>query len=206
MHQEILSIEQLALLPLVKKFSKKFYLVGGTAIALHIGHRYSIDFDLFSEKTFSTNHIIKAVEEDYVAAKVLFKGSDQIHFNINEVKLTFFEYPFGIPATEKFENEIRLPALKTLGAMKAFALGGRAKWKDYVDLYFILKHHFSMHEISDHAKELFGVGAFNEKLFRQQLSYFKDISFSEPVQFLSGFEVSELQVKDFLTEVSTEKF
>ena len=52
MHKEILTKEQVELLPLLKEFKGKFYLVGGTAIALHIGHRRSIDFDLFSEKKF----------------------------------------------------------------------------------------------------------------------------------------------------------
>ena len=46
MHKEILTKEQLELLPTIKFFSKDFGLVGGTAIALHIGHRHSIDFDL----------------------------------------------------------------------------------------------------------------------------------------------------------------
>jgi len=52
MHKEILSPAQAKLLPLVKKFNKDFYLTGGTAIALHLGHRRSIDFDLFSGKEF----------------------------------------------------------------------------------------------------------------------------------------------------------
>jgi hypothetical protein len=47
MHLEILSKEQVELLPLVSQFKREFYLVGGTAIALHIGHRESIDFELF---------------------------------------------------------------------------------------------------------------------------------------------------------------
>ncbi len=47
MHDEILSPEQLRLLPLMKQFRREFCLVGGTAIALHLGHRRSIDFDMF---------------------------------------------------------------------------------------------------------------------------------------------------------------
>ncbi len=50
MHKEILSSKQIELLPLIKEFSKRFTLVGGTAIGLQIGHRRSIDFDLFSAK------------------------------------------------------------------------------------------------------------------------------------------------------------
>ena len=56
-HKEILTKEQVELLPVVGDFSKKFSLVGGTAIALHIGHRESIDFDMFSLKSFGNLQI-----------------------------------------------------------------------------------------------------------------------------------------------------
>ena len=57
MREEILTKEQIQLLPFVKKFSKNFGLVGGTAFALHIGHRRSIDFDLFSAEAFNNLNI-----------------------------------------------------------------------------------------------------------------------------------------------------
>jgi hypothetical protein len=53
MHRDILSENQIRLLPLIKTYSTDFGLVGGTAIALHLGHRRSIDFDLFTDKDFS---------------------------------------------------------------------------------------------------------------------------------------------------------
>ena len=54
MHREILTKEQVDLLPLINKFSEDFGLVGGTAIALHIGHRESIDLDLFTLNDFDS--------------------------------------------------------------------------------------------------------------------------------------------------------
>jgi hypothetical protein len=53
-HLEILSGEQADLIPFIKKYFKQYYLVGGTAIALHIGHRKSLDFDLFTEEKVNT--------------------------------------------------------------------------------------------------------------------------------------------------------
>ena len=97
----------------------------------------------------------------------------------------------------------QIPNLLTLAAMKAFALGGRNKWKVYVDLYFILKDHFSINEVSKKAKELFG-GEFNEKIFRNQLAYFDDINYAEQVEFMPGFEVSDETVKNKLIEFSLE--
>jgi len=206
MHTEILSREQLEVLPLIKKFNKKFCLVGGTSIALHIGHRESIDFDLFASSPFSVSQVQKKVAEiSEHPTKLLHKDADQIHYLVNGVKITFFYYPFEIQHPEKFQNIILMPSLLTLAAMKAYALGGRNKWKDYVDLYYLLKDHFSIDEISDKANEIFN-GAFNAKLFRQQLSYFDDVNYEEKVFFLSGFEVNDDEIRSFLTEVSTRPF
>ena len=59
LHEEILTKEQSTLLPLIRAFSNDFGLVGGTAIALYLGHRQSIDFDLFTNKEFNNFAIRK---------------------------------------------------------------------------------------------------------------------------------------------------
>ena len=92
-----------------------------------------------------------------------------------------------------------MPDLISLAAMKAFALGGRGKWKDYVDLYFIIKNYHSIQEISDKAKNVFK-DVFNPLLFRKQLCFFSDIDYSEQVDFMPGFETDEQTIKDFLTD------
>ena len=87
--------------------------------------------------------------------------------------------------------------------MKAYALGRRSKWKDYVDLYFLLKEHFSIDEISARAEIIFGE-LFSAKMFRVQLSYFEDVDYSEEVEYLVSNPPSNLDIQTFLTEVSTE--
>jgi hypothetical protein len=62
---------------------------------------------------------------------------------VDNVKITFYQFPFKINAENRFDNIVNVPDLLTLAAMKAFALGGSNKWKDYVDLYYLLKFHFS---------------------------------------------------------------
>jgi len=79
--------------------------------------------------------------------------------------VTFFSFPFKIETPIYFKDVIKIPSLLDLTAMKAYALGGRAKWKDYVDLYFILKSYYTVDQISGRAKNIFE-GYFNEKLFR----------------------------------------
>jgi len=199
MHNEILTKEQVALLPLLKIFSNNFRLVGGTAIALHIGHRRSIDFDLFSFKSFGNRALRRKIENFAKIDQVIVDRAGEFTFLCNGVKLTFYHYFFDIEYKENFDNIINMPDLLILAAMKAHALGGRAKWKDCVDLFFIIKNFHKVAEITKKAKYLFQ-GEFNEKLFRIQLSYFDDINYTEQVEFLPGFEVSEKKIKKALIE------
>lgn len=201
MHKEILSSHQLELLPLIREFSKQFFLVGGTAIGLQIGHRQSIDFDLFSNNPIKAQSIKNKLGNQNISYEIIHQEYDQLHLMIKEVKLTFFTFPYQINAKESYENIIEMPALLDLGAMKALALGGRAKWKDYVDMYFLLKYYFSLHDIEQKAKELFKE-AFSRKLFRQQLAYFKDIDYSEVVLFVKE-EPTKSEIETFLIEAAT---
>jgi hypothetical protein len=75
--------------------------------------------------------------------------------------------------------------------------------KDYVDLFFLLRGRFSLPEISDRAETVFGV-EFSAKLFRSQLSYHKDIDYSEKVDFMPGFEIAPETVKAFLIDKALE--
>ncbi|KKR31859.1 MAG: hypothetical protein UT65_C0015G0021 [Parcubacteria group bacterium GW2011_GWF2_39_8b] len=201
MHKEIFTQEQIKLLPLIRKFSKDFGLVGGTAIALHLGHRRSIDFDMFSNKPFNNVAVRRKIKNTHSIQKVFKDETGQYTFFVNEVQMTFYHFPYEIDYSEKFEDYVKIPNLLILAAMKAFALGGRNKWKDYVDLYFILNNRFSVDEISKKAKELFQ-GEFNEKIFRNQLAYFDDINYKETVDFLPDFEVSDETVKKALIDFS----
>lgn len=204
MHNEILNADQVALLPLITTFKKEFYMVGGTAIALHIGHRQSIDFDLFNPSRLNRKKIVECVKSFTKDYQITRNVEEQLNLIVNNVKFTFYEYPFPIQAKTNFDNIIKLPDLLTLAAMKAYALGRRSKWKDYVDLYVIIKDHFSIGEISNAAGIIFQ-DMFSEKLFRVQLSYFDDIDFSETIEFI-GEGVSELQVKNLLVQKASEIF
>ncbi len=202
MHKEILSKEQIKLLPFVKKFSREFYLVGGTAIALHIGHRRSIDFDLFKNKPISPKAILTKLSESGFTYEVIRRVTEQLNVTISNVKFTFYEYPFKIEAPVNFESTLKLPDLIDLAAMKAYALSRRSKWKDYVDIYFLLRVHFSVEQISSRANQIYGQ-LFSPKQFRSQLSYFADINYSEPVEYLVQAP-SEEEIKQFLIEKAIE--
>ena len=120
---------------------------------------------------------------------------------VNDVKVTFFQYPFPIEPTEKFEKYFRIPTLRQLAAMKAYALGRRSKWKDYVDLYILLREHFSVEEISSTATDIFGE-LYSEKLFRSQLCYFDDVDYTESVDWIIPNPPADDEIKHTLTEFS----
>jgi hypothetical protein len=202
MHIEILNKNQMDILPLISSFKREYYLVGGTAISLYIGHRRSIDFDLFKTSDINHNKVFEKISKFYNHFNVTRNVKEQINIIVNDVNVTFFQYPFDIPAKTLFEKYIKLPSLLDLAAMKAYALGRRSKWKDYVDLYFLLGDYFSVEEIAKRAKEIFG-DLFSDKLFRSQLSYFKDIDYSEELEYLIKNPPDIETIKNELIEKAT---
>ena len=134
---------------------------------------------------------------------IILEDGDQVHMVIDGVRVTFFSFPYEIKCIDKIHG-LPLPSLLRLAAMKAFALGGRAKWKDYVDLYFIIKYHYSIKAIILEAEKIFSK-RFNGRFFRQQLRFFSDMNYSESVEYLID-PVSDDTIKDFLAGVSTDPF
>lgn len=193
------------MLPFLSKFKREFYMVGGTAIALHIGHRLSIDFDLFKNGTVHPKRIITKFKESKEIAAVTLNREGQLNLVCRDVTFTFFNFEYDIPHPQTVEKSITIPSLLDLAAMKAYALGRRSKWKDYVDLFFILKNYYNLREISAQAHLRFG-DLFSEKLFRGQLNYFQGISFEEQIEFMPGFEVGQDEVKEFLTDAALTGF
>ncbi len=114
MFPDILDENQHQLLPTIKKFSRKFYLVGGTAISLQIGHRRSIDFDLFTDKPINKLNIKSYFLNPYTIQKIIWEDKNQLHLIVNNVKITFFQYPFAINATIDFRKIIKIPSLLDL--------------------------------------------------------------------------------------------
>lgn len=203
MHEEILSEKQRELIPLISSYSPDFGLIGGTAIALQLGHRRSIDFDLVTFSQLKADKIRVEIGNEYKVDAVLIDEINEYTIVTNEVKVTFLNYPFKFDLNVDYKEYIKMPDLLTLASIKAYALGRRAKWKDYVDLYFIFEKH-SFDEVTTRAKEIFA-NEFNEKLFREELSYFEDIDYTEEVNFMDGFKVEDGLIKQKLNEISLQR-
>ena len=203
MYSVILSDKQRQLLPLMSQFRREYYLVGGTAIALYIGHRRSIDFDLFKLSAINHKRNLEKISSSSFDHLVTRRVPEQMNMIVNDVKVTFFQYPFPVAPTNKYDSYFRLPSLLQLAAMKVYALGRRSKWKDYVDLYFLLCNHFTISEISSAAIQLFGE-LYSEKMFRSQLCYFDDVDYTETVDYLIPNPPTDEEIKCRLTEISVQ--
>lgn len=202
MYSEILNENQKQLLPLMAQFRREYYLVGGTAIALYIGHRQSVDFDLFKPSAINHKKNLDKIIASNFSHAVTRRVTEQMNLIVNDVKVTFFQYPFPIEAKTKFDIFFRLPSLLQLAAMKAYALGRRSKWKDYVDLYFLLRDHFTISDITTVAAQIFGE-LYSEKLFRSQLCYFDDIDYTEAIDWLICNPPTDEIIKNGLVELAT---
>jgi hypothetical protein len=170
MHEEILSAKLTELIPFIKSFSDEFGLVGGTSIALQLGHRRSIDFDLITFSEIDATKIRSRIGAQFPVEATLVNEVGEYTIVVNGVKITFLHYPFKVSLEVDFQEGIYMPSLNSLASMKAYALGRRAKWKDYVDLYFIFQK-FSFEEICQKANEIFGT-EFSEKLFFEKSWHF----------------------------------
>jgi hypothetical protein len=96
MNEDCLTEKASRLLPDFSRFDG-FYLVGGTALALHIGHRISVDFDFFSEKPLPAG-LLQKVKRVFAghAIAVTYRAPEQLNLTIDEVKITFFHYPYPV--------------------------------------------------------------------------------------------------------------
>ena len=147
-------------------------LVGGTALALQLGHRFSIDLDFFGQVEGNTENIVmNLVSEGF---NVISRGnSKNIHIlNVNGVKTDIVNYKYYSWIDDAVEDDgIRLAGLRDIAAMKVAAIINRGSKKDFIDMYFLLKH-FSIKEIMNlYLKKYPDGSAF---IAHKSLSYFED--------------------------------
>ncbi len=113
---------------------KHFYLAGGTALALHIGHRYSQDFDFFCADEFN-NEWLKRVLSTVGILKVFQNKKGTLEGILRSTRFSFFHYPYPLlQPLVQFES-IKLASITDIALMKLSALSSRGSKKDFIDLY-----------------------------------------------------------------------
>lgn len=192
-HLELLDKKRRETFEKLKIFQKKAILGGGTALSLQINHRQSFDFDLFLERLI-TKRDLQKLKKTFGIKKVEINNPEQLSIITAEsvgITLVYFERKSlfqKIPT-----SSLSLFAIKDIAADKAYTIGRRALWRDYVDLFFILKWEYTdIFELIKLGERKFGV-EFNAKLFLEQLVYFKDLE-RQKISFIKeGPSVREIQ-------------
>ena len=145
LHREAVEPATLSLLKEIMALPvmQEFYLVGGTSLALQIGHRKSIDLDLFCDENHDQEAILNSLPHPY---EEFSRSSVFLGCNVQGVKCDFVKYPFPRIEPLILEEGIRMASPLEIAGMKCWAITRRGSKKDFVDLYFLLKL-FSLEKI-----------------------------------------------------------
>jgi len=150
-------------------------LVGGTALALQLGHRKSIDLDLFG--SLSSDEFAITEQLNKIGKITLLKKSSNIFiYLIDGIKVDIVNYPYKWLESPIKDSNIIVASTKDIAAMKLAAIAGRGTKKDFIDLYFLLKL-FDLNKIIDLYAQKYPEGS--EFLVLKSLSYFDDADLDE---------------------------
>lgn len=179
-----------------KPYLQGFNLVGGTALSLQIGHRISIDLDMFTAEPFDTNELKSKLEDDFPVFQVILESQNTLITNINDIKVDFIRFKYGFVYPILFEDQIRLANVKDIASMKLDAITGRGKKKDFFDLFFLLKR-YSLSELLSLYQEKYQ----HSTIFHvvKSISYFDEAE-ADPDPIIIDKKVNWMKVKKALKE------
>lgn len=201
MHYEILDKGRQDILPKLEAFKDRFYLAGGTALALHIGHRKSVDFDFFCESDIDTVKLFEEIYDLFDRKDVVKVQEEKNTLGLvlhEDIKVSFMAYKY--PMIKDFSNEeyLKVASVEDIAVMKLSAITGRATQKDYVDIYEILKQ-YSLSDLLEFKNAK--LPSLDSELVLKSLVYFEDIDMT-PIDWMDGFEVGfEIIKKDIIDKI-----
>jgi len=197
MFLSILSRKQIKLLEqlgFLKKYG--FYLAGGTALALQIGHRTSLDFDFYTKKSFDSKKLQYLLEKEFEKTILLQKDEDTLIVKINDVIVSFFKYTY--PLIFPFIKQGKFPSIaskKDIAAMKIIAVSDRGTKRDFIDIYFLLQD-FSLKRIMSFVKKKYP--NFNIYVALRGLTYFGDADKKQTRKLYLFYNISWNTIKKSL--------
>lgn len=180
---------------------RDFQLVGGTALALQIGHRLSVDLDLFTPNIdFDAEHLWDVLKQDS-DAELIRRKDNWMAMKLVGVKVDVLKYPYELLAPVVEEEGIRLVSKMDIAPMKLSAIVGRGTKKDFFDIFFLLRD-FSLHTMLEFYTRKFDIA--NHFHVLKSLTYFEDAEpENDPVMLekLTWKQVKkemESQVRDYI--------
>ncbi len=176
-----------------------FYLAGGTALALQIGHRTSLDFDFYSAEKFDGLIISEKIKS--LGGGEVTEDSDTLHAVVNGISLSGFYYPyFLVDKLVDFET-LKLASIADIAAMKVIAVIQRARQRDFFDMYYLIKT-LGLAEIVKHVYRKYPWYEENNQIIFTALTYFEDAENDDELSRVKVFDkgVTWGVVKEFLRE------
>lgn len=181
----------------IELIKNKFALAGGTSLALQIGHRRSIDLDLFSIEPFDVKEleIILATNQSF---SFEYKGSNSrmLFGSINNIKCDFVREPASLLEPFIVENAVKYFSVKDIAAMKFHTICGRGKKKDFFDVYALLQL-YSKDTLLNWFAEKYGTTQLY--FFWRSILYFDDAEDDPAISGIHPFKKSWQEIKEFIT-------
>lgn len=180
---QTVSTELLELLKQImeSEFFSDFILVGGTALALQIGHRNSIDLDFFANKEIDEDKVLAELEK-YGNVEKNAGSKNILVCSVNNIKVDFVNHKYPFLDKTMFVENIRMASPKDISAMKLNAIEGRGTKKDFIDLFFLLKK-FSLNQMIEFYNQKYINHA--DFMMLKSLTYFTDADlFPQPKMFV----------------------
>lgn len=167
-----------------------FSLAGGTALALQLGHRISVDLDFFGNRPFSTYEILDLLNEQKPLS-IVSQNKNILILNIQNVKVDFVNYRYPLIAEPMLTDSVRLLTLPDIAAMKLAAIAGRGRKRDFCDIYFLLKR-FSLKQMMEFYLQKYDDGS--EMMVARSLTFFDDADTDEDPNLLNqNFDWQKVQ-------------
>jgi len=202
MFEKVLSKETKKSLALLgeSKILEKAYLAGGTALCLQFGHRFSYDFDFFTQKEFDAKILVQRIKKLLPDFKLERKAWGTILGYIGKTRFSLFFYNYPLLLKPHEFLKIRIADVKDIAPMKLSAISDRGRKRDFIDLYFIIKIKkiLTLEEIFRLYDKKFKLLKQNKFHILKSLSYFEDANKEEMPKMIEKVEWSE--VKKFFKE------
>ncbi len=153
-------------------FLKNFYLSGGTALSLQLGHRESVDLDFFNRKPFKPEKLQPELEK-FGKLKDLELEENTLNAFLNGVQVQFLSHLYPLLEPPVKWKGVKISSVVDIGCTKMQTIGMRGAKKDFIDLYFILKK-YSLKDLFEAMNKKYGKSEFNRIHVLKSLIYFKD--------------------------------
>lgn len=156
----------------------QFYLAGGTALTLHLGHRQSRDLDFFTRNATATLPSLVGMDSmltQFAHIQWDLNTTEQIQWRLDDVSVTLLAYPFPHRFGYHPWRELAIADVRDVAVQKAYTMGRRAQARDYLDLHAVLTRGIvSLDDLMHLAQDTYR-DAFSARLFLQQLTYTQDL-------------------------------